>query len=161
METPQTHYLYPAALFASRTPCTVTTILGSCISVCLWDSTLGIGGINHYMLPLWNGQGLPSPKYGNIAIQKLVQKMVSLGSDPKNLSAKIIGGAEILLTENDQFHVGTRNMQLAFDMMKEMNIPVVAHSVGGISGRKIQYHTKTGKVSQVLIENKHCVVRQG
>ena len=103
------------------------------------------------MLPLWNGQGLPSPKYGNIANTKLIQKMVSLGSDPENLVAKIVGGAEILLSNNDQFHVGTRNIQIALDMLKDMNIPVIGQSVGGVSGRKIQFNTHTGMIKQSLI----------
>ena len=47
--------------------------------VCLYDPVIRVGGINHYMLPLWNGQGLASPKYGNIAIEKLLEKMISLG----------------------------------------------------------------------------------
>ncbi len=58
-----THYLHPGNLFAHRTPHIVTTILGSCVAVCLWDPINNIGGINHYMLPLWNGEGLPVPKY--------------------------------------------------------------------------------------------------
>ena len=70
------HFLYPSALFASREPYIVNTILGSCVAVCLYDVKLQIGGINHYMLPFWNGQGLASPKFGNIAISKLLEKMI-------------------------------------------------------------------------------------
>ena len=69
------HYLYPSALFAEKTPFMVDTVLGSCVAVCLFDNQLKIGGINHYMLPFWNGNGLASPKYGNIATEKLVEKM--------------------------------------------------------------------------------------
>ena len=69
-EEMQKHYLYPSALFAERTPFLVDTILGSCVAVCLYDEHKKIGGINHYMLPLWNGDGLATPKFGNIAIEK-------------------------------------------------------------------------------------------
>jgi len=78
-----THFLYPAALFASRTPHMVTTILGSCVAICLYDPILKFGGINHYMLPLWNGQGLASPKYGNIAIEKTSGQNVSIRKQQK------------------------------------------------------------------------------
>ena len=152
----QSHFLYPAAMFASRRPSLVSTILGSCVAVCLWDRKLEFGGINHYMLPLWNGQGLPSPKYGNIANTKLIQRMISLGSDPENLIAKIFGGGEILLSNNDQFHVGIRNIQIALDMLKDENIPVVGKSVGGDSGRKIQFNTQTGMIRQSLIVKDKC-----
>ena len=66
-------------LFANITPTVVTTILGSCVSVCFSDPVMKMGGINHYMLPYWNGQGLASPKFGNIAIEKLLEKMISMG----------------------------------------------------------------------------------
>ena len=55
-------FLYPAALFVNKRPHQVTTILGSCVAVCLYDAKLRQGGINHFMLPFWNGQGLASPK---------------------------------------------------------------------------------------------------
>ena len=69
------HYLYPSALFAEKEQYMVDTILGSCVAVCLFDTKLKIGGINHYMLPLWNGNGLASPKFGNIATEKLIEKI--------------------------------------------------------------------------------------
>ena len=74
---PQTHFLYPSTLFASREPFIVNTILGSCVAVCIYDTVLKFGGINHYMLPFWNGQGLASPKFGNIAIHKLLEKIAT------------------------------------------------------------------------------------
>ena len=158
MDISKSHYLYPSAMFASRRPSLVSTILGSCVAVCLWDNKLEFGGINHFMLPLWNGQGLPSPKYGNIANIKLMQRMVSLGSDPENLIAKIFGGGEILISNNDQFHVGSRNIQIALDMLEDANIPVIGKSIGGVSGRKIIFNTHTGMVRQSLILKENCEV---
>ncbi|MEZ5071384.1 MAG: chemotaxis protein CheD [Bacteroidales bacterium] len=146
------HYLYPSALFASNQPTLVNTVLGSCVAVCLWDPILSIGGINHYMLPLWNGQGLPSPKYGNIAIEKLIEKMLSFGSTKRNLKAKVFGGGEILVTKNDQFQIGDRNIEIAFKILKEERIPIVGQSVAGQLGRKIQYRTDTGVVHQKYIQ---------
>ena len=77
------HYLYPGTLFAHRQAHLVTTVLGSCVSVCLWDAAARVGGINHYLLPLWNGEGLATPKYGNIAIVKLIEKVQSYGAGGK------------------------------------------------------------------------------
>jgi chemotaxis protein CheD len=152
MEDLNGHFLYPASLFASKEPHRVSTILGSCVAVCLWDPVLKIGGINHYMLPFWNGQGLASPKYGNIAIERLVEKMLSFGSQKPNIKAKVFGGGEVIQTNISQFHIGERNIQLAFEMLEEMKIPIVAKSVGGKQGRKIEYITNTGEVKQKYIE---------
>ena len=69
------HFLFPSTLYVSKEPLAIQTILGSCIAVCLFDPTLKYGGMNHYMVPLWNGQGLESPRYGNIAIDMLINKM--------------------------------------------------------------------------------------
>lgn len=152
MEQENTHFLYPAALFASKEPHRVSTILGSCVAVCLYDPILQVGGINHYMLPFWNGQGLASPKYGNIAIEKLVEKMLSLGSKKTNLRAKVFGGGEVIDTNISQFHIGERNIKLAMEMLEELRIPIVAKSVGGKLGRKIEYYTLTGEVKQRYID---------
>jgi chemotaxis protein CheD len=146
------HYLYPSAIYTSKESSIVTTILGSCVSVCLWDTKLEFGGINHYMLPLWNGQGLASPKYGNFAIPKLIDKMVFMGSDPGNLIAKVIGGGEVLVTNNDTFHIGDRNIQIAFEILEERKITIAGKSVGGSHGRKIQFRTDTGMIKQVFIK---------
>ncbi|HOP04208.1 MAG TPA: chemotaxis protein CheD [Tenuifilaceae bacterium] len=152
MDELNTHFLYPAALFASKLPHRVSTILGSCVAVCLFDPVLKIGGINHFMLPFWNGQGLASPKYGNIAIERLLEKMLTLGSQKKNLTAKVFGGGEVIETNISQFHIGERNIQIAIEMLDELRIPVVAKSLGGKLGRKIEYNTGTGEVKQKYIE---------
>jgi len=152
MDLNQQHFLYPSTLFVSNAPSVVTTILGSCVAVCLYDPILKIGGINHYMLPLWNGEGLASPKYGNIAIEKLVEKMYQQGSKKTNLVAKVFGGGEVIDTTIKQFNIGERNIKIALEMLEMYNIPIVAKSVGGKFGRKIQYTTNTGEVKHKFIE---------
>ncbi|HEX2920471.1 MAG TPA: chemotaxis protein CheD [Bacteroidales bacterium] len=148
---PSSHFLYPSTLFVAREPYLVNTILGSCVAVCLYDTFLQYGGINHYMLPFWNGQGLASPKYGNIAIQKLLDKMIYLGSSQRNLIAKVFGGANVIETNNVQFMIGDRNINVAIDMLKEMQINIISQSTGGNLGRKIQFLTNTGEVKQKII----------
>jgi len=141
-------FLYPAALYADSEPTQVVTILGSCVAVCLWDPELQIGGINHFMLPLWNGQGLASPRYGNIAIEKLLQQMEFLGSKKHNLKAKIFGGGEVIETSINQFRIGKRNIDLAKEALLDLGIPIISSSVGGKLGRKILFYTQTGEVRQ-------------
>lgn len=157
MTESSTHFLYPSTIFASRDPYIVNTILGSCVGVCIYDTVLQYGGINHYMLPFWNGQGLASPKFGNIAIHKLLEKMQSLGSLKRNLVAKIFGGGNIIEASTAQFMIGERNIAVAIDMLKELKIQIVSQSVGGSMGRKIQFNTATGEVKQKMIEKQQPV----
>ncbi|TVQ14702.1 MAG: chemotaxis protein CheD [Bacteroidetes bacterium] len=147
----KTHFLYPSTLFFSREPYIVNTILGSCVSLCLYDPINRSGGINHYMLPFWNGEGLASPKYGNIAIEKLLEKMLQSGSKKNNLIAKVFGGGEVIDTQISQFHIGERNIEVAQRVLKDLNIRISGQSLGGKNGRKIQFNTETGAVLQKMI----------
>ncbi len=144
-------FLYPASLYAEPEPAQVVTILGSCVAVCLWDPVLQIGGINHFMLPLWNGRGLASPRYGNIAIEKLLSRLEYLGSKRGDIKAKIFGGGEVIESGTNQFQIGKRNIAVAREYLSEFNIPIVSSSVGGKLGRKILFYTETGEVRQRYI----------
>ncbi len=150
------HYLYPATLFASIEPCKITTVLGSCVSLCLWDNVLKVGGMNHYMLPLWNGDGLASPKFGNIANEKLLEKLLSFGCKKINIQAKVFGGGEVIETAINFFNIGERNIKIAFEFLEEQKINVLSKSVGGSLGRKIIYNSQTGEVLHKFIQ-KTCI----
>jgi len=152
MDNYQQHFLYPSTLYASSSPALVTTILGSCVAVCMFDPTLKIGGINHYMLPLWNGHGLASPKYGNIANEKLLEKLYSLGSKHGNIVAKVFGGGEVIDNTIKHFNIGERNIIIAFEMLERLKLPVLAKSVGGKLGRRIEFNTSTGEIKHRFIE---------
>lgn len=129
------HFLYPGTIFADPRACQISTVLGSCVAVCMWDRSARLGGMNHIMLPLWNGEGLATPKYGNIAMEKLLDKMLRIGCRRENLVAKVFGGGNISGTGLEVFLIGDRNLMLAFQMLEEFRIPVVARDVGGRVGR--------------------------
>jgi chemotaxis protein CheD len=112
----------------------------------LFDTTLGIGGMNHYLLPFWNGNGLQSPKFGNISIPKLIESMIIRGSSPKSLQAKIFGGASMNISASDGLMIGQKNILVAKEILKEYKIAIVAEDVGGQNGRKIQFNLEGGKV---------------
>lgn len=141
----EARYLYPGMLFAEPGDFGVTTVLGSCISVCLWDPSTGIGGINHYLLPFWNGEGLRTPKYGNIAIPMLIDKLVEAGCSRVHLKAKLFGGGRVL-ESNGYLNVGERNILYAENALEEARIPVIGRDTGGTSGRKLLFKTATGEV---------------
>lgn len=145
-------FLLPSSLIASRRPHEVTTILGSCVAVCLYDAFLKIGGINHYMLPEWDGKGTPSSKFGNYAISQLISKLENMGCEKKNLIAKIFGGGEVIQNNGNQFNIGQRNIEIAEKLLSEHGIKIVSSSTGGFNGRKIIFNTQTGEVKQKFLK---------
>jgi len=142
----KSHYLLVGSIFAPPDRHLVTTVLGSCVSVCLWDAVHRRGGINHFMLPLWNGDGLASPKYGNIAIAKLIAKLGELGSAKRDLRAKIFGGGVVLNMTSPFMNIGERNIQLAEDILKAEQISIISADTGGRLGRKLIFDTESGAV---------------
>ncbi len=154
MAAAQTHYLYPSTLFAARAPTEVSTVLGSCVSVCLYDPVTKIGGINHYMLPVWGGEGLASPKYGDIAIEKLIQKMLSLGARQAQLQAKVFGGSDSR-RETNVYKIGQRNCQVALSILSDLSIPILSSHYGGELPRKLIYRTATGEVLMKVLSKEN------
>ena len=139
-------FIHVGQIHVDSAPHAISTVLGSCVAVCLYDTALGIGGMNHYLLPFWNGNGLQSPKFGNIAIPKLIESMIMKGSNPKNLQAKIFGGASLNMGISDAMMIGQKNILVAKEILREYKIVLVAEDVGGQNGRKIQFDLERGKV---------------
>ncbi len=152
----KTHYLFPGTIFVHKDQHLVTTVLGSCVSVCIWHPKAEVGGINHYLLPLWNGEGLPTPKYGNIAIARLIEKVRRIAGDGE-LIAKVFGGASMWARTEGALAVGERNVELAFKQLEEEKIKVISQDVWGEMGRKVIFDTKTGSV--LLRRNPNVAMR--
>jgi chemotaxis protein CheD len=125
-------------------PAKLTTVLGSCVAVTLWCADAGIGGINHYLLPR-SADGKRSAQYGDIAIDALVDAMISAGARPARMVAKVFGGA---VSGQYRWHVGPENVLVAWEHLARTKIPVVAADVGGRRGRRVTLDTQSG-VAQV------------
>lgn len=139
------YYLQPGQIFASKESHAVTTILGSCVAVCLWDPELGIGGINHYLLPAYNGEVQPSTRFGDIAISELLSRLTRLGCDKRRLRAKLFGGACVLEAFRERKnHLGSQNVAIARELLATEAITVVRENVGGQRGRKLVFFTDDG-----------------
>jgi chemotaxis protein CheD len=144
-------YLHPGQLFVSQDPHAVTTILGSCVSVCLWDSVRRVGGANHYLLPQSVGDGLASARFGSVAIFSLIERIEALGSRKQDLKAKVFGGACVIEAFAEKSHLGSQNADLGLRILRQEGIPVMAEDVGGRRGRKVIFHTDSGLVLVRLI----------
>jgi chemotaxis protein CheD len=140
-------YLQPGQLFASRDGHAVTTILGSCVAVCLWDPKVKIGGINHYLLPVYGGEGAASPRFGDISIRELLSRLLTLGCERQRLRAKLFGGACVLAAFRERKeHLGSQNIRTARELLAAEGVPVVGEAVGGYRGRKLIFATDIGAV---------------
>jgi chemotaxis protein CheD len=138
-------YLHPGQLAVAAHPQTLSTILGSCVGVCLFDPERGVGGMNHFLLPSSQGQPAPSPRYGDVAMQQLLAQVLQAGGRPRFLAARVFGGACVLQAFSaSNGHLGERNVATALDFLAEAGIPVVQCTTGGRRGRKLTFHTHSG-----------------
>ncbi|HYA25335.1 MAG TPA: chemotaxis protein CheD [Terriglobales bacterium] len=140
-------YLLPGNLHASAEPCQITTILGSCVAICLWDKERRIGGMNHFLLPASPERGQTSSRFADVATGMLLEQLRAAGCQRQDLVAKIFGGAAILQTENHYARsLGAKNVAAAMRLMEHAGIPVVAQETGGGQGRKVVFRTDDGDV---------------
>src|ERR1700691_456186 len=133
------HFLYPGQLFVTRDPITISTILGSCAAICLWDRNKKAGGLNHYLLP----EGANRLRYGNVANPELLKQVLALGCEIRNLQAKIFGGSSSF--GGDPLHsLGSRNVELDEEFLRSSGISVVERDVSGKYGRRLIFRILDG-----------------
>jgi chemotaxis protein CheD len=137
------HFLYPGQVFATRDPIVISTILGSCAAVCLWDGHKRAGGMNHYLLPEGQAEGPNRLRYGNIANPELLRQVLALGCEIRNLQAKVFGGSSAFAVNLSQ-SVGTRNVDLAESFLRAAGIPIVEKEVSGKHGRRLVFQVTDG-----------------
>lgn len=140
--------LHIGDLSVSRDPVVLETLLGSCVSVCLFDPVAGIGGMNHIFLP-----GTPdqvresrSTRFGINAMELLINGIMGLGGRRARLRAKVFGGAQILPSIPTAQSTGLRNLAFVERFLALESIPVLAQDVGGTATRILKFHTDTGTV---------------
>lgn len=130
----------------------IGTVLGSCISACVRDVKLGIGGMNHFMLPVQNehstGQwgsdaNTSETRYGNWAMEYLLNTLYKLGCSKRNLEVKLFGGGQVLASMTD---VGQRNILFVYDFLRKEGLEVKAADVGDVFSRKVLFFPDTGSV---------------
>jgi chemotaxis protein CheD len=138
-------YLLPGQFHASAEPCQIKTILGSCVSICLWDSRRAAGGMNHYLLPSSREDEPVSLRFGDVATAALLEKLLLIGCRMQDLTAKVFGGAAIFQNQNRYaVSLGARNVAAALLLLRNAGIPVVAQQSGGSHGRKLIFNTDDG-----------------
>lgn len=141
--------ILPGEYYVTRNEELITTVLGSCVSACIRDAESGIGGMNHFMLPLLGLRGSQSSpaspvfetRYGNHAMDRLIADVVRAGALRQNLEAKVFGGGRVLSQMTD---VGRKNMEFVTQYLEQHRIPVRGSDLGDIYPRKVVYFPRTG-----------------
>jgi chemotaxis protein CheD len=131
----------------------LTTLLGSCVAACLHDRDLGIGGMNHFLLPGPEGDfadGVPkdAERYGVHLMELLVNGLLRQGARRERLEAKLFGGARTMEGLAD---IGARNATFAERFLRHEEISLVGGSLRGEQGRRIQYWPGSGRARQVFL----------
>ena len=140
----------PGGYFASNSEVVISTILGSCVAVCLYDPFNKVAGMNHIMNSREDNRiGKPfcfeeDGKYGSCAMDLLIHEMIQQGALLKNMRAKVFGGASLLKPYDAcslDYCIGDDNVQFATSYLKINSIPVVSQAVGGDYGRVIRFYS--------------------
>ena len=127
----------------------LSTILGSCVSVCLHDPVAQIGGMNHFLLPFGEGDGTNRPvRYGLFAMEMLINALMKEGAKKSRMQAKLFGGAKI---SNDFRDIGQSNVAFARDFIATEGIQSLAESLGGGNARRVVYQPATGNARMLLV----------
>jgi chemotaxis protein CheD len=135
----------------------ITTVLGSCISACIRDVKAGLGGMNHFMLPQKsnpevNAKQSNAARYGNFAMEQMINDILRNGGSKENLEFKIFGGGKVIKGMTD---IGLRNILFVKEYIDVEGFKLVAEDVGDIYPRKVMFIPKTGKVLIKKLYNEH------
>ena len=127
----------------------LSTVLGSCVAVCLFDLQRGIGGMNHFLLPFGQEQGTDRPvRYGQFAMEMLINALMKDGARKERLQAKIFGGAKIMADLRD---IGSANAKFTREFLATERIACVGESLGGNQARRVVFRPSTGQARMLVV----------
>ena len=142
--------ILPGEFYVTKQDEYIMTVLGSCVSACIWDPDRRVGGMNHFMLPETNDQtrlisfatASEAARYGTFAMEHLINEVMKHGARRASLLIKIVGGGRVLAGATD---VGARNINFVRDFIRNENLRLVGEHVGGFLPRKVSFHPLTGR----------------
>lgn len=128
----------------------MTTILGSCIATCMWDPVVGVGGMNHFLLPGDTGDRGTNMRYGVNAMELLINGLLKKGADRRRLEVKIFGGAKMF---EGGAEIGAKNASFAKWYLANEGFKIISSCLGGSRGRKIRFWPVSGRIQQCFMSN--------
>lgn len=148
--------LLPGEYFVSTRDMVLVTVLGSCVAACIRDVRLGMGGMNHFMLPDSEASGAEAlgARYGTYAMEILIGHLLKLGARRENLEAKVFGGGNVL-PGLVQANVGHKNAAFVESFLKTENIRIAARDLAAGHPRKVYYFPANGRVLVKRLRSLH------
>lgn len=124
----------------------ISYALGSCIGICLYDRDRRVAGLAHILLPSRDlAVERTNPyKFADSGTEELVRAMILQGAARSALTAKLAGGARMFQVAEGQYCVGQRNLEAVRQVLRSLNIPILAQDVGADYGRSIYFSARTG-----------------
>lgn len=143
--------ILPGQYYSARRNIVIVTVLGSCVSACLWDPVAHVGGMNHFMLP--GGERRTGPlnstmeaaRLGIYAMELLINQLLKLGAERRRLVAKVFGGASVL-GGMEVLNVGARNADFVVEFLREEGISLLATDLYDVVARKLYFFPMSGRV---------------
>jgi chemotaxis protein CheD len=159
--------VFPGEHFVTLNPDEMlVTILGSCVTACIRDPLAGVGGMNHFMLPEAMGGGWDeasgSMRYGNVAMERLINDILVCGGIRQRLEIKVFGGGNVM--KGATSNIGHRNADFVETYLAAENLPIAAHHLRGNLPRRVHYFPSTGRVMLLELqrtEEEAVVVSEG
>lgn len=152
-------FLLPGQWAVPHEPSELTTILGPCVAVCLFDRARGMGGMNHFLLAGGGGSSRERSRYGDTSCEDLVQCLFASGSRPGDLEARIVGGANVgRLSSPEGESLGERNAEMARTVLRRHHIEIGFEDTGGSSARRLRFRTGAGILEVKTIDGASSTV---
>lgn len=146
---PANYFLEPGYIYVALTSALISTVLGSSVSVCLYDRKRKVGGMNHFQRPSTRDKHEAIPRYGNVAISTLLLMMIDDGSELKDMEAQIFGGAHNPRVSTED--IGQENIKVARKILTKKGVRLVSEDVGGEKGRKVVFNTHTNETAVLKV----------
>lgn len=152
--------ILPGEYYVTKNTELIATVLGSCVAACVRDPKNSIGAMNHFLLPLnkgeaWNKEkdiNTQATRYGNFAMEHMINDVLKHGGDKRNLEFKVFGGARVI---SEMGGIGNSNIDFVNNFLRIEGFRVAAEDTGGNNPRKIIYDPLSGKVRVKKIRELH------
>lgn len=142
--------ILPGEYYVSRGGEWIVTVLGSCVSACIRDPLMKVGGMNHFMLPdpgpqeRWGATHVDrAHRYGSYAMEHMINDLLKLGARRNRLEVKLAGGGQVLDNMTD---IGARNIAFVREYLESEGFSVAVEDLGGVYPRNVHYEVATGRM---------------
>ncbi|MEQ1705084.1 MAG: hypothetical protein ABL867_03825 [Rickettsiales bacterium] len=136
----------------------ISTILGSCISACIRDPYIGVGGMNHFLLPSSDevdSTHSDAARYGLFAMESLINGIMKAGGHKDRLEIKVFGGGNVT---NNSARIGSKNAKFIRDFLYNEGFRKFSEDLEGEHPRRVHYYPSTGKVMMRLLRRSEDMV---